>query len=217
MKGLLVKDLKLVLVQKYIILLVIGLASIMTARSDDPVFGVAYMSFIGTLLALMTISSDEADHGNAFLFTLPISRKGYVAEKYLFGLLLGGASWLTGTLIALTVVLAKDSSQLLDMAEMTLLVLPLLFGMLSLMFPFQLKFGGEKGRIVIVVVIGLVCLAGVGIQRVAGMFHIDLFVFWGKLLSLGMGAVTALGIGAGLLALFISYRISVTIMNKKEF
>ena len=211
------KDLKLVLVQKYMIVLVIGLTAVMTARSDDPVFGVAYMTFIGTLLALMTISSDEADHGNAFLFTLPVSREGYVAEKYLFGLAIGGVSWLAGALIAFAVVWARDASQLPNLVRMVLLVLPLLFGLLALMFPFQLKFGGEKGRIAIVVVIGLVFLAGVGIQRVAKILDMDLFALFQKLLSMGVGAVTALAAGAGLAALFSSYRISVAIMKKKEF
>ena len=81
MKGLLIKDFKLVMIQKYALLVIVGVMSLMTFKSDNRVFAIAYMTFVGTLFALSTISYDEADNGNAFLFALPISRRGYVAEK----------------------------------------------------------------------------------------------------------------------------------------
>ena len=34
---------------------------------------------------MSSISYDEFDNGNAFLFSLPITRKDYVLEKYIFG------------------------------------------------------------------------------------------------------------------------------------
>ncbi|MCI8371520.1 MAG: ABC-2 transporter permease [Lachnospiraceae bacterium] len=217
MKGLLIKDFKLVMIQKYALLVIVGVMSLMTFKSDNRVFAIAYMTFVGTLFALSTISYDEADNGNAFLFALPISRRDYVAEKYLFGLLLGSGFWLFGTLLSVTAAMAVGGSRPAELMETAVLIFPLLFGLLALMFPFQLKFGGERGRIAIIAAIGLVCLVGVGIQKLGQLLHVDLAAMFRHLPGMSTGTVAALAIGAGLVVLLISYRISVGIMNRKEF
>ena len=43
-----------------------------------------------TMATTSTIGCDEADHGTVFLFTLPVSRKEYVLEKY--GLAVAGSA-----------------------------------------------------------------------------------------------------------------------------
>ena len=43
---------------------------------------VGYVTFIFTLFTVSTISYDEYDNGYPFLFTLPITRRQYVNEKY---------------------------------------------------------------------------------------------------------------------------------------
>lgn len=217
MKGLLIKDFKLVLIQKYALLMIVGMMSLMVFRSDNQVFVMAYMTFAGTLFALSTITYDEADNGNAFLFALPISRRGYVAEKYLFGLLLGGGFWLYGILLSVAAAMARGANRPLDLVGTAVLILPLLFGLLALMFPFQLKFGGERGRIAIIAAIGLVCLTGIGIQKLGQMLHVDLEAILHRLPEMSIGMAEALAIGAGLVVLLISYWISVGIMKKKEF
>lgn len=55
---------------------------------------------ICSMFSLSTISYDEFDNGNAFLFSLPITRKGYVIEKYIFGIMLGVISLILSTIIA---------------------------------------------------------------------------------------------------------------------
>lgn len=217
MKGLLIKDWKLIKAQRNVLLLIMAVAVFMTVRSDNQIFGIGYLTFIGALFTLSTISYDEADNGNAFLFAMPVSRKGYVTEKYVFGLLLGGSAWLFGTLLTIAVVMIRDAALLPDMMRMALLLWPLLFGLLAVMFPFQLKFGGEKGRIMIVAVIGLICLAAFAVEKAAEMFHIDLAGLQKYLPDMGRDMMTALAVGAGLVVLYVSYRISVSIMNKKEF
>ncbi len=51
------------------------------------------------LFTLSTISYDEFDNGNAFLFSLPITRAGYVVEKYCFALILALSAWTISTLL----------------------------------------------------------------------------------------------------------------------
>ena len=92
MKGLLIKDFKLLQGQKNFFITIIAIAGIMAIFMEDASFIIGYMTFVGSLFTLSTISYDEFDNGNAFLFSLPITRKDYILEKYGFGLIVGGIS-----------------------------------------------------------------------------------------------------------------------------
>ena len=155
MKGLLVKDFKLMKGQQSFFIIVV-LVSILTAVVSSPSFVIAYLSFIGSAFTLSTLSYDEFDNGNAFLFSLPITRTEYILEKYGFALITGGAFWLAGIVIAIITQAFKNPSATKDIIIDALAVLPVLFIILAVMFPFQLKFGGEKGRIAIIAAAGAV-------------------------------------------------------------
>ena len=94
MKGLLVKDFKLMMLQKNFLLLILAIVIGMMILSDDMVFPIGFLSFIASLFTVSTISYDDFDNGNAFLFTLPITRNNYVIEKYFLGLLFGCIAWI---------------------------------------------------------------------------------------------------------------------------
>ena len=100
MKGMLVKDFKLMKGQRNFFAVIAAMAVGMAIFMEEPSFIIGYMTFAGSLFTLSTISYDEFDNGNAFLFSLPISRKGYTVEKYQFGLIAGGVSWLFATVAA---------------------------------------------------------------------------------------------------------------------
>ena len=112
MKGLLIKDLKLMKNQKNFFLVILVVIAFLAAGSDDLSFPMGFTAFIGTLFTLSSISYDEFDNGNAFLFSLPITRKQYVLEKYGFGLLLGIGSLLTAVCLLSAVRLVKGELSL---------------------------------------------------------------------------------------------------------
>ena len=86
MKGLLIKDYKLMLGQKSFL----GMAALMSvlylAIYKDPTFAVVFITVMCTMFTVSTLSYDEYENGMAYLFTLPISRNTYVLEKYVFAL-----------------------------------------------------------------------------------------------------------------------------------
>ena len=88
MKGLLIKDFSLLKNQKNFFILVFVMAGFLTiangAESSPATFVLPYVGFVSSFFVLSTISYDEYDNGNAFLFTLPFERKVYVVEKYVF-------------------------------------------------------------------------------------------------------------------------------------
>ena len=93
MRGLICKDLRLMMVQKNFLIMLAAVALVSLAAMDDPMFVIMYMTLIFTSFILSTMSYDEFDNGFPFLFTLPITRKLYVREKYVLALLSGAAAW----------------------------------------------------------------------------------------------------------------------------
>ena len=104
MKGLLIKDFKLLKGQKNFFMAITAISIIMIIVSPGTSFPIGFLGFVGALFSLSSISYDEFDNGNAFLFSLPITRKDYVLEKYIFGLISGIMSLLLGTVISLVVI-----------------------------------------------------------------------------------------------------------------
>lgn len=92
------------------------------------------------MFTLSTISYDEFDNGNAFLFSLPVSRSGYVVEKYCLALLLGGGAWIFATVLAMGAVIIRKIMPAGDLVVIALFILPVMLMMQAVMLPIQLKF-----------------------------------------------------------------------------
>lgn len=217
MTGLLIKDFKLLRIQKIFFLLIVFISVAQLAFSDDPTFVVGYMSFVMTLFTLSSISYDEFDNGNAFLFSLPITRRGYVREKYVFGIILGGGSWALSSIAVAISQLVKSNALTIDLFVAVFVILPLIIIVLAIMLPFQLKFGGEKGRIAIIGTVGIIFILCFLIAKIAQASNIDFIAFLNNLPTLGIGTLLFIVFILSTLLLLLSYKISVAIMNKKEF
>lgn len=217
MTGLLIKDFKLIKSQgrSMIAILILGIA--MNLWMENYGFIISYMGFLGITLALGTISYDEYDNGNAFLFSLPVTPRDYVAEKYAFGLLFSGGAWLIGTAGAVIIELAKGSVPLEETLVTSLVVLPMVVLMLSLMLPLQLKFGAEKGRVIRIGVMMLIFALVLLGARFAEEWNLLNGSGMNALPAWNMGNLAAIGIGIVLVMLFLSWKISIGIMKKKEF
>lgn len=220
MKGLLIKDFSLLKNQKNFFILVFVMAGFLTiangAESSPATFVLPYVGFVSSFFVLSTISYDEYDNGNAFLFTLPFERKVYVVEKYVFGILTGVA----GMLIILAFVLVYMNMNA-RYAEETVLVAGvsagLLFVFLSIMIPFQLKFGPEKGRIAMIIVFLGIFAAVYGLAKVVNVGNMDLSGLIQTADAMGPAGVALVFLAVSLLVLAASMTISIRIMEKKEF
>ena len=97
MKGLLMKDFQLMKNQgKILIAIFVVNAAFGVFADGNSSFLTAYFTIFLALFTTSTISYDEYDSGYLFLFTLPISRKGYVTGKYVFGILSVPVAWCFG-------------------------------------------------------------------------------------------------------------------------
>ena len=153
MKGLFVKDIELMKQQKQFFILVIVMGVILNlAGSGSISFATGYFTFVTAIFAITTISYDEFDNGLAFLMTLPVTRKQYVAEKYLLGAGLTAVAWGIATI---TGVICKGVAELQGCLSETiigsLIDIPLALLMLAVSLPLVIHFGAEKGRYIAMV------------------------------------------------------------------
>lgn len=217
MKGLLIKDLKLMKGQKNFFFIMVVAAIFMLSVSNSVSFMLGYLPFVISLFTLTTISYDEFDNGNAFLFTLPVSRTGYAAEKYCLSLLLSGGGLISAALIACISEVLKRTANLSEIAFTAVIMLPVLIIIQAIMIPFQLKFGGEKGRIALIGTFGLIAAIGIVLIKSAKRFGIDISSIFKNLPVLNIGTIIVIMIIISAVVLLLSLKISISIMKSKEF
>lgn len=153
-------------------LIIVGLlVFVFLFNKDMSSFGVAYATMLFGIFAVNSIYYDEANNGNVFLFTLPFSRKEYVFSKYLFGMIMGGGAWILSNLIGIGYLsMVNTGVNIAEWFAINVVYLILLLVMLSFMFPIQFKFGMEKSRLVMLILVVLVFML---MNALTGGDHMD--------------------------------------------
>lgn len=218
MKGLLIKDFKLLKGQKQFFAAVLIVMTVFLMTSTSPSFVIIYITVMMGMLTLTTISYDEHENGMGYLFTLPVSRKGYVREKYLFGIMTTLPVLAVVSAIAFLVSGIRHIDFTVDewggaiMGSMLVVTM-----MLSLLIPIELKFGAERSRIAMTLVFGgafAVVFIGVKAGEFLGidwkiwldrLNGLDLPVVWGAFAVICGGALA------------ISYLFSLRFLMRREF
>ena len=204
MKGLLIKDLRLMLQQKRFFLILFFIAIALNFNSDGGTFVVAYLTFLCSSFVLSTITYDEYENGYLFLMTLPVSKKTFATEKYVFGLLLGSCAWATGVIISL-----------LYTVEVIILI-PVFAVFLSLILPFQFKFGNEKGKTAMFLAFAVAFIAAILCFKGLKAVGIDIEYILDTLPAMRLALIELLIFAVAAAAVFISCSISRHIMQNKE-
>ncbi len=217
MKGLFVKDLCLMKMQKRFFFVLIAIAVMMAFTNGDTSFVTGYLVIVMPMFALSTISYDEFDNGNAFLFTLPITRTSYVLEKYLFSALLGVFSLVIGVVLALGVGAFQNAVSLAEALSAALPVFAVMLAALAVMLPLQLKFGAEKGRIAMIGIFGGAFAVGFAFYKLVPSAGARIIELIGYMREINMALLVADVVLALAIVLAISVAVSIWIMKKKEF
>ena len=208
MKGLFVKDIELMKQQKQFFIMVVVMGVILNlAGSVSVSFAAGYFTIVTAIFAITTISYDEFDNGLAFLMTLPVTRKQYVAEKYLLGAGLTAAAW---GIEAITGVICNGVAEL----QGCLIYIPLALLMLAVSLPLVIHFGAEKGRY-IAMVMWVIIIAVVYILIKTMGLSADAVDAW--LNGLNRGMVLAGVVLFTVIVYMGSFGIGVRLMEKKEF
>lgn len=226
MKGLLIKDLKIILNQKKLFLVAVLFGAFFAYTNKDVTFAATYIVILMSMLALTTISYDDINGGMLFILSLPTTRKLYVIEKYVFT-----ALNLLCSCVA-SIVICMLLAQLFGIDVNTSTVIASTAGstvgvglMLSVNIPLELKYGVEKSRTAIFLSVAAIAVVVVGgYKLLTEVLHVDLKGMAMDVLSKlpsNQVALDAIIGGAFLLVLVIilaiSYVFSYKIMMKKEY
>lgn len=208
MKGLLIKDWKLLLRNQKSFLVIMSVMMVLYMAIGNPVFVISYTPMLCVFVALSTITYDMFDNGAAFLFSLPFSRKDYVREKYIFSGLITLTAWGISVLVAVgySVVKGEDWKELLVMAIL----------LMGVSVPLQLKFGAEKSRVVVILVMAVMFGMVIGFFKVMEILNLKPQQILSIFYNMNTLLLALAGIVIFLVLMCISYHTSVRIMQKKE-
>ncbi len=214
MSGLIEKDLRMLFQNKKFLILYFLLMLVMFLNGDAS-FLVFFCGFFGLMIASSSIGYDEYDNGYPFLFTLPITRREYVKEKYVLTFLLVLLFWGFGMLLSMIKMFIDPLTFSYQQVYAAGIYLVYVIFLMFLILPIYLKYGGEKGRIVIILAV-LICLCPIVVfLNFMPAGEVNRLILWSQQLP-----VWAYIIGLGMLwilAGFFSYRLSVRIMQHKQF
>lgn len=217
MKALFIQDLRYMLTQKSFLVLIaiVGIVLALT-QNDNYIFVIGYLGFMGMITGMMSVTMDDQSNGLTFLFSLPIDRRVYVREKYIFIVLMGVSFSIFATALCLLFRVFAEYKAPLD--EILATALGTLFVMLlfvCFMLPLQLKFGAERARLASFIAIGLffaaVIVAGLVVNFANALPFIQAF------LSLSPVALTGIVLAFLIVCLRISYSASLRVILHREF
>lgn len=212
MRGLLQKDLCLLVQRSRILLVMIGVGILMGFSADGS-FVIGYLTMLCAILAISTISYDEFDNGYLFLLTLPITKKVYVYSKYTFCLLADLVGWGISILIYAGCTIVRGNLLTVEALPETLAFIPVFVLLTAIMLPLQLKFGAEKSRVAIALIGGgIFVLIYAGSKLLPEGSNMPEFLW-----KMSDFAVLLLLILISLAATLISYLCSLHIMEHKEY
>lgn len=218
MKGLLVKDIRFLMGQKSSMVIFVALGLFFLVTGEDPSFGVMYTMMLAALFSTSSISYDSHEKGMAFLLTLPIQKKGYVAEKYVFSLMVTGLMGVVILLLACGCDLF--GARVIDMgtlAESFVMAVTMGMIMVSVMIPIYVIFGAEKARVALIVIVGVVVACGFVINKLFGDSVEKAAELLAKLEGLNELQAALLATGIMLAILIISVIITMVGLEKKEY
>lgn len=219
MRGLLIKDYKLLSVQKLSVIFIFAMGIFFIFTQDSPIFGISYTLAVTSIYTLTTINYDEFDNGMEFLMTLPSGRKLYALEKYVLvfcNILI--VSIILTALGGIQKVYSGESGIILELIEMSVSGTLTYLILSSALLPVYLKFGAEKSRIVLIAIAGCFIAASFIFSSVLSANNIlDTSSLLNTIYNLSPAQIIITLFLAVIICLGVSIKISLKILEKKEY
>ncbi len=215
-----IKDILLLKGQGRTLPVIVGCGILLSVAMQQST-AIVYLGIIISMLTLSTISYDEHENGYTFLFTLPVERRKYVREKYLFSLGCCILAMLAGLIISSVIVLVKAGSvttsgkELLEYFCGAFLAVSFI---LAFSVPVRFRFGSEKSSVIMIIIFGIAAIGALAVTRLKDLLPM-------KTVAAAITAVESANdaVVAGVILLFslvlllISEQVSERIMIRKEF
>lgn len=212
------KDFRLMKNQVKFFMMIVLISIFLMAGNKNPFFAVPYIVFICSFTAINAIGYDEVENGFSFLFTLPVSRKEYVIEKYIFSVLLTIMSAFVAFLLLLGYLVKENETG--DTGEylfMTISFLLVIVVYMAVMLPLIFKFGIEKGRVMIAAAMATIGGGVLIVIKTLPKYEDKMGVILDTIGQIGKIPLLGLGAAGCVVIMGLSCLFSIRIMEKKEF
>lgn len=206
MTGLIIKDilnLKKSLMTSLVMLLFFSLTAY---QSGDPKFLVGTIVLIISMQSISSISYDDLAKWDIYALTMPISRRKLVMSKYILSILLSITSLIISSAIAYFLILPISSMGIREFFLTSYLIFLIALLLISVILPLIYKFGVERSRLLLFLVISIPILMGLLLSK-TGMTFPNENQFW-ILVKISPFVIT--------IVLFISSLISCKIYRSKD-
>lgn len=221
-KGLIKKDLYNLASYKASLIIVVLFCGIAVIGTEAINFGPIIICTIIGMISLATFSYDEFSKSNKYILALPTSRKDIVKEKYVLAVvatILGGIIGFLLTVLVTNVMnyLKPENVINIDYENLIFTTIGGMWGISliqSIQIPSIYKWGAEKGRIQMFVLLFILILAvaGIGLLIMKLNFNVNLEMLENFMNKFGL----ILLIGSMIIMYYISYNISYKIFKRKE-
>ena len=209
MIALILKD--IVTLKKTLLLTVtISIAIALYGIYENALFMVPLIcAMIPLILNAIAFGYDTKSNFEQFVFSMPIKKSSYVLSKLFFVFAFG----LIGSICIFVLLMIKNQMSLDNIAFMTLITLAASILISAIQLPFILKYGAEKGRLIMVItyflIFGLSTLLKTKSDFLAKLMKI-FSMYSMPMICLGILVVSILIIG-------VAVKSSIMIMEKKEY
>ena len=170
------------------------------------------LPFMCVMIMISSFSYDNYNKWDAYSISLPNGRKNSVKSKYITTILLTLIVSIITTLLSFAISYVNNKT--INYEQILVTMLGVIFGtllVLTFMYPTIYKFGVEKARIgIFLIVFGLVMIGGVLSKYINLSFIV-------KSLSFLENYIVIILIILMVIMVYISYKISEKIFYKKEF
>lgn len=161
MTGLIIKDilnLKNSLKMSFLILIFF---SFMGYKSQDPTYLMSVFILIVSMQSISTMSYDDLAKWDTYALTMPISREKMVISKYILSFLLAIVALMISGLISYFIIVPVSNLNPLEFLLSAYSVFSIAIILLSVMLPLIYKYGVEKSRMLLFVVVSVPILIGI--------------------------------------------------------
>ena len=221
-KGLLKKDLYNLATYKVSLIIIILFCGIAIIGTESVQFAPIIICTIVGMISLSTFNYDEIAKSNKYILTLPTNRKEIVKEKFILAIgatILGGLLGLFLTIIVVNVLnsIRPDNVINLDYESLIATTIGGMWGISliqAIQIPSIFKWGAEKGRIQMFVLLFVIVavVAGIAFLIMQTNFHIDVEMLKNVLHQFGFIILVLTMV----IMYYVSYKISYKIYRNKE-
>jgi len=209
MTALILKDIA-ILKKTLLLTITICIALAVYGVYENAIFMIPLIcAMIPLILTAIAFGYDTKSKFEQFAFSMPIKKSSFVLSKLFFAFVFG----LVGSVCLFVLFVVKNEMSIDNIVFISLITLVASVLMSAIQLPFILKYGAEKGRLIMVITYFAIFALSTFLKEKS-----DLLANMVELFSKYSMVMIFIGIlSVGLVIIGIAIKISISIMNKKEY